>query len=73
MQVKPSDLTVEAVRAQSDGELFWKITTGRKPMPDFAGKLDDDQRWQTVLYVRALSEAAAAEAAATEAKATPTP
>src|SRR5258706_15842760 len=30
---QPSDLSAAPVRQQRDGELFWKITEGRKPMP----------------------------------------
>jgi mono/diheme cytochrome c family protein len=54
MQVKPDNLTTEWVQAETDGELFWKITTGRRPMPDFAGKLKDDERWQVIAYLREL-------------------
>lgn len=50
---------------QSDGALFWKITTGRPPMPPFVGKLSDEQRWQTVNYIRSLAKG---KEAATDAK-----
>ena len=38
----------------TDGELFWKITEGRKPMPTFAKKLTDAERWSVVNYIRTL-------------------
>jgi mono/diheme cytochrome c family protein len=52
----PSDLT-DAVRMNklTDGEIFYQITEGRKPMPSFRKKLTDEQRWQLVLYVRSLA------------------
>jgi mono/diheme cytochrome c family protein len=52
----PSDLTDAAkVSKRSDGEIYYQITEGRKPMPSFKKKLTDEQRWQLVLYVRALA------------------
>jgi mono/diheme cytochrome c family protein len=43
------------VQSQSDGALFWKITSGntRTGMPGFSG-LPELQRWQLVLHLRAL-------------------
>jgi mono/diheme cytochrome c family protein len=52
---KGPDLGLNATQAQSDGELFWKITTGnsRSGMPAFSS-LPEGQRWQLVLYVRSF-------------------
>lgn len=49
------NLTIRAVQEQSDGALFWKITTGntRTAMPSFSF-LPPLQRWQLVLYLRSL-------------------
>jgi mono/diheme cytochrome c family protein len=51
------DLGSEAVQAQSDGAIFWKITNGntKKAMPSW-GSIPEPQRWQLVLYVRSLRE-----------------
>ena len=51
------DLTRSAVQRQSDGALFWKITSGntRTGMPTFSF-LPPLQRWQLVLYIRSQSE-----------------
>ena len=48
-------LTGRRVQAQTDGALFWKITSGntRTGMPTFSG-LPELQRWQLVLHLRAL-------------------
>lgn len=49
----PSDLTDTAkINKLTDGEIFYQITQGRKPMPSFRKKLTDEQRWQLVLLVR---------------------
>lgn len=53
---KAPDLTAAEVQAQSDGALFWKISTGSTfaGMPPFSN-LPEGQRWQVVLHLRALS------------------
>jgi mono/diheme cytochrome c family protein len=45
-----------AVQRQSDGTLFWKITTGntKKGMPSFKQTPEND-RWQLVSYIRTFS------------------
>ena len=47
------DLTQGGVQGQTDGALFWKISTGnsRSGMPAFSF-LPEVQRWQIVLYLR---------------------
>jgi mono/diheme cytochrome c family protein len=44
----------------TDGEIFYQISEGRKPMPAFKRKLTEEQRWQLVLYVRSFAPAAPA-------------
>ena len=52
----PRDLTDSSrMSEQSDGELFYKISQGRKPMPEFKTKLTEEQRWQLVLLMRSMS------------------
>jgi len=52
----PSNLTDTAhLKEVTDGELFYVITAGHKPMPSYRKKLTDEQRWQLVLLVRYLS------------------
>ena len=46
-------LTRPEVWRQSDGELFWKLSTGRGDMPGFDDMLSDDERWHAVNYARA--------------------
>jgi mono/diheme cytochrome c family protein len=53
----PRDLAdTSRMRAQSDGELFYKISEGRRPMPEFKTKLTDEQRWQLVLLMRSFAD-----------------
>ena len=60
--VSPRDLTSPTVQARlSDGEMFWKISKGRKigsevlmpPGEEKIGKAED--RWRVVLFVRSLA------------------
>ena len=39
----------------TDGEIFYQISEGRKPMPSFKKRLTEDQRWGLVLLVRSFS------------------
>lgn len=56
----PSDITdVRHMNTVTDGELFYQISEGRKPMPSFKKRLTEDQRWGLVLLVRALSSSVA--------------
>jgi hypothetical protein len=41
----------------TDGELFYQISEGRKPMPAFKKRLTEEQRWQLVLLVRSFAAA----------------
>jgi mono/diheme cytochrome c family protein len=62
LDLSPADLSAPDVASQTDGALFWKITTGRKPMPSFQKTLSDEQRWQVVHYIRSLESGAGKEA-----------
>jgi len=51
----PSNLTErQHMTHLTDGEIFYQITQGRKPMPSFRKKLTEDQRWQLVILVRSF-------------------
>jgi len=52
---KPADWTSSKVAAESDGEIFWKISNGRGAMPPWK-HLPDNQRWQLVNYIRSLQK-----------------
>jgi mono/diheme cytochrome c family protein len=53
---QPSDLTNAAkLNKRTDGQIFYQITEGKKPMPSYKDKLSDEQRWQLVLLVRSFA------------------
>jgi mono/diheme cytochrome c family protein len=54
----PKDLTdASHMNALGDGELFYKISEGHRPMPAFRKRLTEEQRWQLVLFLRSLTAA----------------
>ena len=56
----PSDITdARHMNTVTDGEIFYQISEGRKPMPSFKKRLTQDQRWGLVLLVRSFSAASA--------------
>lgn len=57
LPIKPANLSNPEVWKQADGELFWKITTGRQPMPSWGTPVEDPplkevQRWNVINYLR---------------------
>ena len=51
----PTNFTeVAHMGAVSDGEMFYKISEGRRPMPAFKKKLSEEQRWRLVLLIRSF-------------------
>lgn len=53
---KPTDFTsARRIDAMSDGEILWKMTNGRKPMPGFKNRLSDEQRWELVNLIRVFA------------------
>jgi len=53
---KPADHSNAKFQGQTDGVIYWKLTTGRAPMAGYAKMLTDDQRWQLVNYMRTLKK-----------------
>lgn len=54
VQKKVTDLGAEAIQKQTDGELFWKISESRRPMP--LTDITNDQRWDIVNYIRTFKK-----------------
>ncbi|WP_295667705.1 cytochrome c [uncultured Mucilaginibacter sp.] len=52
----PADHTSAALRNEPDGSLFWKLSEGRTPMPQYKKILTETQRWQLIDYIRSLSK-----------------
>ena len=56
LNIHPAKLSDPKLATESDGSLFWKITTGKKPMPTYGKRLSETERWNLVNYVRTLSK-----------------
>lgn len=52
--IHPAKLSDPAIRVETDGALFWKITVGKKPMPSYGTRLSPTDRWNVINYVRTL-------------------
>ena len=62
LQVPPANFTdAHMMQEMTDGEIFYKLSEGRMPMPAFKTKLSEEQRWHLVNYVRAFSRKSAAK------------
>jgi hypothetical protein len=48
----PGDLAKEKAQMQTDGEIFYRITAGKVPMPEFRNILSEDDRWWVIAYLR---------------------
>ena len=66
LKVPPHDLSAPQITGQSDGALFWKLTTGKNPMPKFDELLTEEQRWQVIHYMRSFTAPAAVAKTSTE-------
>jgi mono/diheme cytochrome c family protein len=51
---RPADLCGLGIGAESDGALFWKITTGKASMPSFETEISERDRWNVINYLRTL-------------------
>jgi mono/diheme cytochrome c family protein len=53
---KAFDFTdANVMRTITDGELFWKMSAGRPPMPPWQDLLSETERWELVNYLRTLA------------------
>jgi mono/diheme cytochrome c family protein len=53
--IHPAKLSDAGVREETDGELFWKISVGKKPMPNYGTRLSPTDRWNVINYLRTLA------------------
>lgn len=66
---EPANFTdAQMMKKATDGELFWKMTTGRAPMPSWEDHLSETQRWELVNYLRELTKKGQYKYLGTEAK-----
>jgi mono/diheme cytochrome c family protein len=52
---RPADHSLAKFQKQTDGAIFWKISTGKAPMASYEKILTVTQRWQVINYLRTLS------------------
>lgn len=53
----PPSLHTDQARGFADGRIYHVITRGQNKMPSYADRLDPEDRWAVVHYVRALQRA----------------
>jgi mono/diheme cytochrome c family protein len=52
----PADLSNKKFNdGLTDGEIFYQISEGKKPMPAFKRRFTEEQRWQLVFLVRSFA------------------
>ena len=52
---KPTNFQESHGEKMTDGEHFWKITTGRGAMPSFEKDLTIEERWYVINYINTFS------------------
>ena len=52
LPIKPANLNNADVWKQTDGTIFWKVSTGRQPMPTWGPILKEEERWNVINYLR---------------------
>lgn len=53
--IHPAKFSDPKLREESDGALYWKITKGKKPMPDYGTRLSPTDRWNVINFLRTLA------------------
>ena len=57
LKEKPPDVSDSKMMADmTDGEIFYMITKGVKPMPPFETKISEEERWGMVHLMRSISK-----------------
>jgi hypothetical protein len=52
----PGDPATDKFQKQTDGALFYKITTGRGLMPTFKDVISEEERWNIISYFRSFNK-----------------
>jgi mono/diheme cytochrome c family protein len=57
LEPKPANFADPSrMKGQSDGDLAWKIVTGRGPMPSWEPVLSEAEIWNVINYVRTFAK-----------------
>jgi mono/diheme cytochrome c family protein len=51
----PADPATDKIQHNADGELFYKISEGRSPMPSFKNTLSSKDIWNVISFIRSLN------------------
>jgi hypothetical protein len=51
----PGDPATEKIQHNSDGEIFFKVSTGRGPMPSFKNSIQTNDIWKLVSFLRSFN------------------
>jgi len=58
--IAPADFRdAHKMSLSTDGEFFWQISEGHRPMPPFKEKLTAEERWQVIDYIRTFAKSPA--------------
>jgi mono/diheme cytochrome c family protein len=52
LNADPSDLTLDDIDVQKDGEVYYNIVTGREEMPAFESLIEEEDIWHLINYIR---------------------
>lgn len=52
----PGDPASAVFQQQTDGEMYFRVTTGKAPMPQFGSILSDEERWKVIAYLRSFNK-----------------
>jgi mono/diheme cytochrome c family protein len=53
---KPTNFMESHGEKMTDGEHFWKISTGKGPMPSYEKQLTVEERWHVINYVNTFGK-----------------
>ena len=56
LDTHPGDMSAAAYHSQTDGEHFYKSKFGRGEMPKYENKIDDEDIWHMVNYMRTFKK-----------------
>lgn len=57
LKTEPGDFSLPAFQSQTDGEMFYRLSEGRKDMPAFNKKIpDEEDRWSLVNFIRTFKK-----------------
>jgi mono/diheme cytochrome c family protein len=56
LETFPGNFTIAEFQAETDGEIFFQSKMGRGEMPSYENKLEDNEIWNIVNYIRTLKK-----------------